>query len=147
MNLKQRLEKDLLDAMRLKDNKKRNVIRLALTNVKLQEVEKHAELDDETVIAIIQKEIKTRKEVIMESQNASRLDLATVAQEEISILNQYLPRALTDEELTNLVKRIIIEQSANSIKDMGRVVKETIKTAAGRATNEEISNKVKSLLI
>ena len=147
MNLKQRLEQDLLSAMRAKDDIRRNVLRLALTNIKLQEVEKSSVLEENAVQMILQKEVKTRKEVIEESRNAGRSDLMDFAQKELAVLLEYLPEPLNNNELSDLIHQCIVDLGATSVKETGKVIKEVISRAAGRASNEQISTKVRELLV
>jgi len=147
MNLKQRLEQDLLSAMRAKDDIRRNVLRLALTNIKLQEVEKSSVLEEIAIQMILQKEVKTRKEVIEESRNASRSDLMDFAQKELAVLLEYLPEPLNNNELSDLIHQCIVDLGATSVKETGKVIKEVISRAAGRASNEQISTKVRELLV
>jgi len=147
MTLKKRLEQDLLDAMRSKDDIRRNVLRLALSNIKLQEIEKSAELEETAVEIILQKEVKTRKEVIEGSRDAGRPDLMDSAMKELAILLEYLPEPLNDIELTDLVQQCIIDLGATSAKEIGKVTKEAIRKSAGRASNEQISAKVRELLV
>lgn len=147
MNLKQRLEQDLLSAMRAKDDIRRNVLRLALTNIKLQEVEKSSILEENAVQMILQKEVKTRKEVIEESRNAGRSDLMDFAQKELAVLLEYLPEPLNNNELSDLIHQCIVDLGAASVKETGKVIKEVISRAAGRASNEQISTKVRELLV
>lgn len=146
MSVKNTLEDALKQAMRDKDEIKRNSLRLTLSNVKLAEVDAGEDLDDLAVFAILQKEIKTKEETIAEAQKAGRPDMIIPLEEEIVFLKEFLPKELSDAELTELIKGIIAESGAESIKDMGKVMKTAIEKAAGRAANDRISKLARELL-
>lgn len=146
MSVKNTLEDALKQAMRDKDEIKRNSLRLTLSNVKMAEVDAGEDLDDLAVFAILQKEIKTKEETIAEAQKAGRPDMIIPLEEEIVFLKEFLPKELSDAELTELIKGIIAESGAESIKDMGKVMKTAIEKAAGRAANDRISKLARELL-
>ncbi len=132
--------------MREKDEVKRNALRLALSAIKLAEVEAGKALDDLTVFSILQKEIKTKEETIAEAQKAGREEMIHSIQAEIDFLKGFLPKELTDGELVEIVKSAISETGAATIKDMGRVMKSAIEKVSGRASNDRISKLVKDHL-
>lgn len=146
MSMKQSLEQELLKAMKDKDEIKRNVFRLALSMIKLAEIEKGSALDDLAVINILMKEIKTRDETITEAQNAGRDAMVTTAQKEIDVLKQFIPQEMGDDELSKIIKDEISTIGAASIKDMGVVMKRVIEIVKGRASNDRISKIVRSFL-
>ena len=146
MSVKNTLEDALKQAMRDKDELKRNALRLALSTIKLAEVDAGKPLEDLTIFAILQKEIKTKEETITEAQKAERLEMVKPIQDEIDYLKGFLPKELSDAELSELVKGIIAETGASSIKDMGRVMKMAIEKAAGKAANDRISKLVREIL-
>ena len=146
MSLKNILEQELLKAMKTKDEVRRNALRLAISSIKLVEVENGDELDDTTVFGILQKEIKIREETIAEAEKAGRSEMISPARAEIAIIKEYLPKEMSDEELSELVKKIISDIGATSIKEMGLVVKNAIQTVQGRAANDRISRIVRELL-
>ena len=146
MSIKNTLEEALKQAMRDQDEIKRNALRLALSTLKLAEVDAGKELDDLAIFAILQKEIKTKEETIFEAEKAGRNEMIQPIAAEIDYLKGFLPKELSEEELTNLVKSIIAETGATSIKDMGRVMKTVIEKAQGQASNDRISKLVKDLL-
>lgn len=147
MTLKHELEKSLLQAMKSKDGVRKNAIRMAISSIKLAEVENGGELEDVAIFGIIQKEIKTREETIAEAEKAGRPDMIPQNKAEIEILKDYLPKELSDEELTDLIKRIIDETGASSIKEMGIVMKVSIQEVQGRASNDRISKLVREILV
>ena len=146
MSIKQSLERELLIAMKEKDEIKRNVFRMALSMIKLAEVEKSGPLDDPATVNILMKEIKTREEIIFEANNAGRDAMAITAKKDIDILKQFLPQEMNDEELSQLIKKEILESGASSLKDMGTVMKRAIEVAQGRASNDRISEIVRGFL-
>lgn len=146
MDTKKKLETALLDAMRSRDNVAKNTLRLALTNIKLAEVEKRGPLDETKLIAIIQKEIKSRQETIQIAEEVNRLEIVDETKSEISVLKKFLPKQLDDNEILELARTIISETEAESIRDMGKVMKEILPRIKGRAPNDNVSRIIKNLL-
>jgi uncharacterized protein YqeY len=146
MSVKETLESALKQAMKEKDEIKRNSLRLALSTIKLAEVDAGKALDDLAVFAILQKEIKTKEETIAEAMKAGRSEMIQSIQAEIEYLREFLPKELSDTELAEIVKNAISENGAATIKDMGRVMKSVIEKVAGRASNDRISKLVRELL-
>ena len=146
MNTKIQLENDLKDAIRANDDLRKRTIRLALSSIRLSEVEKGSQLDENAVLNILQKEVKSRLESIEDAQRASRPDLEKAARAEIEVLERYLPRPLIAEELEALAKQVIAETGAGSQREMGQVMKILIPRLEGRATGEQASLVVCKLL-
>ena len=146
MSVKNTLEDALKQAMRDKDELKRNALRLALSTIKLAEVDAGKPLEDLTIFTLLQKEIKTKEETIAEAEKAERLEMVKPIQDEIDYLKGFLPKELSDAELSGLVNEVITETGASSIKDMGRVMKMAIEKAAGKAANDRISKLVREIL-
>jgi uncharacterized protein YqeY len=146
MSIKNTLEDALKQAMREKDEVKRNSLRLALSTLKLAEVDAGKVLDDTAVFSVLQKEIKTKEETIAEAEKAGRTEMIHPIKAEIEYLKTFLPKEFSDEELTSLVKTTIAETGAATIKDMGRVMKAVIEKAQGKASNDRISKLVKEIL-
>jgi uncharacterized protein YqeY len=146
MNTKEKLENDMKDAMRNKDEARKRTLRMALSEIKLAEIDKRGALDEAEVIAIIQKEVKSRREAIADAERASRPDLVADANTEIAILETYLPQQLTPEELDALAQEAVDETGATSIREMGQVMKVLMPRLEGRATGQEASQAVRKLL-
>ena len=146
MNTKQRLESDLKDAMRTKDDLRKRTLRMALSSIQLAEVDKGGELDDQAVIAAVQKEIKSRHETIEDAERAGRLDMIENAKAEITVLETYLPQPFSEDELEQLACQAIAEAGASSPKEMGQVMKILLPRLQGRATGSEASQAVRKLL-
>jgi len=146
MSVKQEMENELKNAMKANDAVKKNALRMALSSIKLAEVESGEELDDTKIFAILQKEIKIKEETISEVEKAGREEMADEIEKEIFVLKDFLPKELSEEELNQMIDMIINETGADSIKDMGRVMKEAIQHAGGRAPNDKISKMVREKL-
>jgi uncharacterized protein YqeY len=146
MDTKQQLESDMKDAMRAKDELRKRTLRMALSSIRLAEIEKGAPLDEQATIALLQKEIKTRHESISDAERAGRVDLVQESQAEIAVLESYLPKPFTEQELEDLARRAIAEAGATSQKEMGQVMKILIPRLQGRASGNEASQVVRRLL-
>lgn len=146
MSKKSGLENALKDAMRAKDEVTKSTLRLALSAIKLLEVEKQASLEDDAIISILQKEVKSRRESIEDAKRAERPELISAAEVEITILEKFLPQALSAEELEILVKEVITELGASSPSDMGNVMKAVMPRLQGRADGGQVSKLVNQLL-
>ena len=146
MSLKENLEKALLSAMKEKNDLRKNALRMALSSIKLAEIESGKPLDESMIFSIIQKEIRTKEETISEAEKANRPEMIPPIKSEIEILKEYLPREMTEEELNALVKKTVSDLNATTIKEMGLVMKSVIQEAQGKASNDRISKAVRDLL-
>ncbi len=145
-SLKIKLNELLHEAMKSKDDITRDTVRLVLTSLKLAEVEKKQEMDDAGILALIQKEIKTRHESINDYRKGNRQDLVDQAEKEIKVLEQFLPKQLSDEELKSIIQAAVTELGASTMADMGKVMKIVIPKVQGQAASDRISGFVKELL-
>lgn len=146
MDIKTQLNESVKDAMKSGDEVRKRTLRMVLAAIKQVEVDKRVVLDDPAVTALIQKEIKNRREALEEAKKADRADLAEANETEIKILEVYLPKAMPAEELRALVQAAIAETGASAPSDMGKVMKIVMPKVAGRAPNDMISAAVKELL-
>ncbi|HNE70431.1 MAG TPA: GatB/YqeY domain-containing protein [Anaerolineales bacterium] len=146
MDTKTQLNESVKDAMKSGDELRKRTLRMVLAAVKQVEVDKQATLDDMAVVALIQKEIKNRREAIEEAKKAERPDLIGDNEAEIKVLEVFLPKAMPAEELRALVSAAIAETGAAGPSDMGKVMKIVMPKVAGRAPNDMISSTVKELL-
>jgi uncharacterized protein YqeY len=146
MDLKNALESALKDAMRSGDDVRKRTVRMALAAIRLTEIEKGKPLDDAGMMAILQKEIKSRQESIAEAHQANRPDLVAASEAEIKVLESYLPTQLTPQELEALARQAIAEAGAASPADMGKVMKLLTPRLQGRATGAQASQLVRQLL-
>jgi len=146
VNTKTQLESALKDAMRANDDVRKRTLRMALSAIRLAEVEKGGALDESATLAILQKEIKSRHEVIADAQRAHRPDLEADANAEIKVLEEYLPQPFTPEELEALARQVIAEVGATGPREMGQVMKALLPRLQGRATGDQASQAVRKLL-
>jgi uncharacterized protein YqeY len=146
MNTKTKLNEAVKEAMKSGDETGKRTLRMVLAAIKQAEVDKRIELDETAVIAILQKEVKTRREALEEAKTASREDLAAAAQAEIDILNTFLPKAMSADELRELARQAIAETGASGPADMGKVMKAMMSKVAGRAPGDQVSAAVRELL-
>jgi uncharacterized protein YqeY len=146
VDLKSTLQNDLKDAMRHGEETRKSTLRMAMSAIKLAEVEKGAHMDEAAYLAVIQKEIKARREAIADAERAHRPELIDQAEQEIKVLQSYLPTALSPEELEALVKAVIAEVGATSIREMGQVMKVLVPRLQSRASNDQASLVVRKLL-
>jgi uncharacterized protein YqeY len=146
METKIHLESALKEAIKAGDDVGKRTIRMVLATIRQLEIDRQVKLDENAVLSIIQKEIKTRKEAVEEARGANRLDIVSATEAEIVVLQGYLPQALSEEELNALVKDAIDEAGAASPVDMGKVMKLLMPRVAGRATGDQVSTVVRQLL-
>ena len=146
MDIKTQLNNSLKDAMRSNDDVRKRTIRMALAAIKQAEIDRQITLDEGAVISILQKEIRIRRESLEEAQKANRTELVASAEAEIDVLNTYLPEGLSNEELMELAKAVIIEVGATSMADLGRVMKSLMPRIQGRAPGDQVNQTVSVLL-
>ena len=146
METKAKLEQALKTAMKAGDDVARRTVRMALAAIRQVEIDKRIELDESAVLAIIQKEIKTRRESVEEARKAERADIVAATEAEIKILETFLPPAMSADELKALVTAAIAEVGAVSPADMGKVMKILIPRLAGRAPGDQVSAAVRQAL-
>lgn len=146
MNLKTQLNDSMKDAMKSGDEVRKRTVRMLLAAIKQAEVDKRAELDDMAVTALLQKEVKNRRESLEEARKANRADLIAENEAEIKVIETFLPAAMPDDELRAIVQAAIAETGAASPADMGKVMKVVMAKVAGRAPNDRISVVVRELL-
>lgn len=133
-------------AMKGGDKPRLGVIRLILAAVKQREVDERIELDDEQVLAVLDKMVKQRRDSIKQYGDAGRHDLANAEQAEIVIIQDYLPEALSDDEIAAIVEQAISDTGAESMKDMGKVMGKVKPQVQGRADVGAVSGLVKQKL-
>jgi uncharacterized protein YqeY len=146
MDIKTRLNESMKEAMKAKDEVRLRTVRMVNAAIKQAEVDKQITLDEAAVTAIVQKEIKNRREALEEARKANRADLAAENEAEIKVLEAFLPKAMPAEELRALAQAAIAEVGAAAPNDMGKVMKVLMPRVAGRAANDQISAVVKELL-
>mmetsp|Transcript_12993 Transcript_12993/g.19619 ORF Transcript_12993/g.19619 Transcript_12993/m.19619 type:complete len:149 (+) Transcript_12993:358-804(+) len=146
MSLLDDLKNAQKDAMRAKDKARLGTIRMALAAVKQREIDERIELNDSDVLAIITKMVKQRKDAASQFETAGRQDLVDTELAEIIILQDFLPKALSEEELDALIVQAMTESGASGMQDMGKVMAWLKPKVQGRADMGQLSGKIKAKL-
>lgn len=146
ISLKQQLTADMKSAMKDKDKQRLTTIRLILSAVKQVEVDERIDVDDQRLLAILDKMAKQRRESISQYEQAEREDLADIERTELAIISTYLPEAFSQQQITELVEQAISSTSASSMKDMGKVMATLKPQLQGRADMSQVSVLIKSKL-
>ena len=146
MTLKERIKNDIKEAMRAKETAKRDTLRNIQAAIKQIEVDDRRELNDGDVEAILMKYLKQREDAKGQFANAGRTDLVEKEEAEITIVKSYLPEPMDDEELKTILKEIITQTDAQSMKDMGKVMGVAKAKIGSRADGGRINKIVKGLL-
>jgi uncharacterized protein YqeY len=146
MTIQEQLSQALKDAMRARDDVRKRTVRMALAAIKNAEIDQQAELDEPAVLAILQKEVKTRREALEGAQQAGRDDLIAEAEAEIAVLEGFLPQGLTPEELEAIIRETVAELGATSMREMGAVMQAVMPKVRGRADGKEVNQLVRRLL-
>jgi uncharacterized protein YqeY len=146
MTLKDQILDDVKSAMRARDQQRLTALRLVTAAIKQIEVDKRVELDDAGVLAVLDKMVKQRRDSLEQYQAAGRDDLATQEKYEIGLISAYLPEALSEKEIADLIAQAIEEAGASSMRDMGAVMGKLKGTVQGRADMKAVSEAVKAQL-
>ena len=146
MSLQEQISAALKDAMRARDEAKMTTLRLVLTAIMKREKEARSLLEDQEVISVITSQIKQRRESIEQYRKAGREDLAQTEENELQILQGYMPEQVSEEEISNTLDEIIAEVGAVSMKDMGKVMKAAMAKLTGKAEGGAINAMVKAKL-
>ena len=144
--LKEKLMEDLKKSMKEKNNLRKNVVQMVRAAILQIEKDKGIEVDDNKILEIIAKEVKTRNDSLADFEKGGREDLVEQAKKEIAVLSEYLPKQLTKEELKEKLTQIIADLGATSIKEMGAVMKEAKAQIGTSADGRTINEVVKELL-
>lgn len=144
--LKEKLMEDLKEAMKEKQILRKNVVQMIRAAILQVEKDKQVELEDNQILEIIAKESKKRKDSLADYEKSGREDLINQVKEEIEIISEYLPKQLTKDEITEIVKQVIDETGATSIKDMGKVMKSAKEKMGATADGKTINEVVRELL-
>lgn len=146
MDLRSRVTEDMKTAMKAQEKARLATIRLLQAAIKQQEVDNRITLDDAAVLSVLEKMVKQRRESIKQYEAGGRPELAAVEQAEIVVLQDYLPKALSDAEVADLITKAITETAAAGIKDMGKVMNLLKPQIAGRADAGAVSALIKAKL-
>lgn len=146
MTLKERLLSDMRTAMKQKDTVRKTVLSMARAAILQLEKDKRTELDDQGVMEVIAKEIKSRKEALEMFKQGGRQDLVEKNEKEIEILGEYLPPQLSESEIREIIKEAIEKVGAAGMKDMGKVMGAVMPQVKGRAEGGTVNSLVKEML-
>ncbi len=146
MTLKGQIRDDMKTAMKAGDKDRLKVVRLILAAINQIEIDQRTELDDAAVLGVLNKMVKQRRDSITQFRDGGRDDLAETEQDEIAVIENYLPEQMSDEELDTLVGKAISDTGAESIRDMGKVMGAIKAQAEGRADMAAVGAKVKTIL-
>ncbi len=146
MDLVKELDQDIIEAMKAKDSIRLATLRGVKGAMKLQSIDYKKEINDELLIEVVSKEIKTRNESIKEFEKGARQDLIDKTKLEIEILNKYLPEQLSQEELQTIIDQVFIEMNPTGIKDMGKVMGKITPLVKGKADMGIVSNMIREKL-
>ena len=141
--MRNQILEDLKEAMKAQDKLKLSVIRMVKAAIQMEELNTKRELTDEEVIGIIEKQIKTRKESILEFKKGNRTDLIEQTNKEIDILKTYMPEPLSEEEVMQLIEKVFEEVNPNALSDMGKIMGKLTPLLKGRADMSTVSKIVR----
>jgi uncharacterized protein YqeY len=146
MVTKANLESDLKQSMRESQKLRTSTLRMALSAIKLVEVDKQRDLDEAEITSVLQREAKARRETIEDAQKANRPDIIKVAEDELEILAAYLPAPLSEAELESLVRAAIAETGASGMQDMGKLMSAVMSQVGARAEGKVVSQMARKML-
>jgi uncharacterized protein YqeY len=146
MSLKDKLMEEFKSSMRSKDTIRKNTVTMVRAAIKQREVDERIELGDEEVLEIISKQLKEKKMAIEEFRKGNRQDLVDLTEAEMSILLEYLPKQLSEEEVEQIVRETIDEIGATSLKEIGIIMKTVMPKVKGRADGNMINQAVRKIL-
>ncbi|WP_330389602.1 GatB/YqeY domain-containing protein [Cellulosilyticum sp. I15G10I2] len=146
MSLKEKLLSDMKEAMKEKDVLRKDTIQMVRGAILQKEKDSLKEVHEEQILDILVQEIKKRKDALVDFEKGNRHDLAESANAEIAVLTAYLPKQLSDDELTEIVRETISEVGASSVKEMGKVMAAITPKVKGKADNGKVSSIVKQCL-
>ncbi|WP_448535108.1 GatB/YqeY domain-containing protein [Pseudothermotoga sp.] len=146
MDLKAKLNQDLKEALKAKDEVKLRTVRMLLAAIKNFEVEKMTLATDEDILQIMSKEIKKRQEAIEMYEKGGRRDLAQAEKQEIEVIQSYMPKQLSEEEIREIARKVISEMNLKSPKDVGTAMKVIMPQVKGRADGKLVNKIVSELL-
>lgn len=144
--IKARISEDMKNAMRAREALRLSTIRLLLSAIKQREIDEHVEANDALIIEVITKMVKQRRDSVEQYTQGGRADLAQKEQAEIDVLAAYLPKALTDEEVSQIIDEAIASTGADSMAQMGKVMGVVKAKVAGRADLGRVSGIIKAKL-
>ena len=145
-HLKQRITEAMKAAMRARDKARLGTVRLALAEIKKVEIDERIDLDDSRITSILDKMVKQRRDSIKQFETAGRTDLVAQEQLEINVIKEFLPEALSEEELDTIIKDALEKSGASSMQDMGNLMGLVKPQVVGRADMGAVSQMIKAAL-
>lgn len=146
MSIKDAIQSDIKEAMKARDNSRLTVLRFIMAAVKQREVDERITLTEADLLAVLDKQVKQRRESIDQYEKAGRADLVAAEKRELDIIQVYLPQALTAVEIESLITSVIVETGAKEGKDMGKVMAILKPQLQGRADIKAVSELIKQRL-
>lgn len=146
MNLKEKIDQDLIEAMKAHQEEKLSVLRMLKTSIHNAEIQKKIDLADEDILGVIQGQIKSRQDSITMYEKGNRPELAAKEKSEIEILKAYLPEQMTEDEVRQIIQKAVSDTGASSIQDMGKVMAQIMPQVKGKADGAMVSLIVKEEL-
>lgn len=146
MSVKDRIAADMKQAMRDKDNARKEALRMLRAAIQRREVDDRTELDDAQVLAVVEKLVKQGRDSISQFEQGGREDLAEKERQDVAVLSEYLPEQLSDDEIDAEISKAVESTGASSMKDMGKVMGVLKPALQGRADMGAVSAKIKALL-
>jgi len=144
--LKSRIDQDIKEALKARNNLKLGVLRMLKSEIKYKEIDKGSELSDDEVISVLSSSVKKRKESIEQFEKGGRDDLVSREKAELEVVREYMPEQLTEDELTRIIHQAIQETSAAGPSDLGKVMKSIMPQVKGKADGKLINQLVTSQL-
>lgn len=146
MSLLKKIDDDLKAAMKASEKMKLSVLRMIKSSAKNKQIEKGRELTDDEVIAVLSAMVKQRRESVEQFAKAGRTDLAGNEEQEIEVLQSYMPRQLGNDEIDRIINEAILESSAKNLQDMGKIMRIVMSKVTGVADGKYVNQRVKELL-
>jgi uncharacterized protein YqeY len=147
MTLEEKIKEDLNAAIKAGDTNTRDVLRGLVSDLKNEFIKTRTQLEDKDALAVVRRNIKSRKDSIEQFTAGGREDLAGKEKEEISILEKYVPQMMSEQEIETVVRSVISRMEGDAAKNFGLVMKEAMKETEGRADGSLVSQTVKRILI
>jgi len=146
MDLREKLDQDLIEAMKRREKERLSVLRMVRSEIKNQEIKERKPLDESALLALLARSAKQRRDSIEQFRKGAREDLVAQETRELEILLDYLPRPLTDDELRKVVAKTVTQVGATSMKEMGAVMKQVMAEVGGRADGKRVNQMVREVL-
>lgn len=146
MDTQQRLLSDMKEAMKSGEKSRLSTIRLIRAAMKNAEIENRGELDEDAVVSVLSSEARKRREAIEEYRKAGRSDLAEIEENELAVIEEYLPEQLSEEELSSIVSEAVRDLGASSPGDVGKVMGAVMPRLKGRADGKKVNGMVRKML-